>query len=242
MQKISYARYRFPPVIIQHAVWLYFRFPLSYRDVEYLLAERGIDVSYETVRRWALKFGQAYARRLRTTRPRPDARWHLDEVLVSIAVKRMYLWRALDSEGEVLYILVQSRTNKKAALKLMRGLLKKQGFVPIAVVTDKLPSYGAALKDLGLTGHHDLVAGRTPGGEFSLASPTTRTTNATFQIGSISAAVSLHPRHRLQHLQRPRSSDFPKNIAPVSQPGKGSVANRCRLSLSSVPIRGTTVQ
>ena len=77
MQKISYARYRFPPVIIQHAVWLYFRFPLSYRDVEDLLAERGIDVSYETVRRWELKFGQAYAQRLRIVRPRPDARWHL---------------------------------------------------------------------------------------------------------------------------------------------------------------------
>ena len=138
MQKVSYARYRFPPVIIQHAVWLYFRFPLSYRDVEDLLAERGIDVSYETVRRWALKFGQAYARRLRTTRPRPDARWHLDEVFVSIAGKRMYLWRAVDSEGEVLDILVQSRRNKKDA-----------------VVTDKLPSYGAALKDLGLTKHHD---------------------------------------------------------------------------------------
>ncbi len=155
MQKISYARYRFPPLIIQHAVWLYYRFPLSYRDIEDLVAERGIDLSYETVRRWALKFGQAYARRLRTTRPRPDVRWHLDEVFVSIAGKRMYLWRAVDSEGEVLDILVQSRRNKKAALKLMRKLLKKQRFVPDAFVTDKLPSYGAALKDLGLTKHHD---------------------------------------------------------------------------------------
>ena len=155
MQKISYARYRFPPVIIQHAVWLYFRFPLSYRDIEDLVAERGIDLSYETVRRWALKFGQAYARRLRTTRSRPDVRWQLDEVFVSIAGKRVYLWRAVDSEGEVLDILVQSRRNKKAALKLMRKLLKKQRFVPDAFVTDKLPSYGAALKDLGLTKHHD---------------------------------------------------------------------------------------
>ena len=83
MQKISYARYRFPSAIIQHAVWLYFRFPFN-RDAEDLLAERGIDVSYETVRRWALKYGQAYARRLGTTRPRQDVRWHLDEVLVSI--------------------------------------------------------------------------------------------------------------------------------------------------------------
>ncbi len=105
--------------------------------------------------RGALKFEQAYARRLRTTRPRPDVRWHLDEVFVSITGKRMYLWRAFDSEGEVLDILVQSRRNKKAALKLMRKLLKKQRFVPDAFVTDKLPSYGAALKDLGLAKHHD---------------------------------------------------------------------------------------
>jgi len=98
MQKISYARYRFPPVIIQHAVWLYFRFPLSFRDVEDLLAERGIDVSYETVRRWSVTFGLFYARNLRRFRPRPDVRWHLDEMFVSINGKRMYLWRAVDSD------------------------------------------------------------------------------------------------------------------------------------------------
>ena len=140
-------------MIVQHAGWQYFRFPLSYRDVDDLLAERGVEVSYETVRRWALKVGQAYARRLRTPRPRPDARWHLDEVFVSNSGKRMYLWRAVD--GEVLDILVQSPTNKKAALKMMRGLLKKQGFVPVTFVTDKLPSYGAALKDMGLAKYHD---------------------------------------------------------------------------------------
>ncbi len=155
MQKISYSRYRFPPAIIQHAVWLYFRFPLSFRDVEDMLAERGIDVSYESVRRWSVKFGLGYARTLRRLRPRPNGRWHLDEVFVSINGKRMYLWRAVDCEGEVLDILVQSRRNKKAALKLMRKLLKKQGFVPDAFVTDKLPSYGAALGDLGLLKRHD---------------------------------------------------------------------------------------
>ncbi len=154
MQKISYARHRFPALIIQHAVWLYFRFPLSFRDVEDLLAERGIDVSYETVRRWALKFGLVYADRLRRCRPRTTARWHLDEVFVSINGKRVYLWRAVDSEGEVLDILVQSRRNKKAALKLMRKLLKKQGYAPDEVVTDKLPSYRAALGDLGMHGKH----------------------------------------------------------------------------------------
>ncbi len=99
---------------------MYFRFPLSYRDVEDLLAERGIDVSYETVRRWALKFGRVYAGKLRKARPKPDVRWHLDEMFVSINGKRMYLWRAVDCEGEVLDVLVQSRRNKRAALKLMR--------------------------------------------------------------------------------------------------------------------------
>jgi putative transposase len=155
MNKISYSRHRFPSEIIRYTVWLYFRFPLSYRDVEDLLAEREIDVSYETARRWALKFGQAYARRLRTVRPRPDVRWHLDEVFVTINGKRSYLWRAVDSEGEVLDILVQSRRNKRAALKLMRNLLKRQGFVPNAIITDKLPSYGAALRELNLSKRHD---------------------------------------------------------------------------------------
>ncbi len=155
MRKISYARHRFPPEIIQHAVWLYFRFPLSCRDVEDLLSERGIDVSFETVRRWALKFGRAYAAKLRKSRSRSDTRWHLDEMFVSINGRRMYLWRAVDCEGEVLDILVQSRRDKKAALKLIRKLLKKQGFVPDTIVTDKLPSYGAAMKDLGLSRRHD---------------------------------------------------------------------------------------
>ena len=160
MRTISYRRHRFPSKIIQHAVWLYFRFPLRFRNVEDLLAERGIDVSYETVRRWALKFGLDYARKLRRLRRRPDGRGHLDEMFVSINGKRMYLWRAVDSEGEVLDILVQSRRNKKAALKLMRKLMKKQRLAPGDVVTDKLPSYEAALGDLGMTGKH-VTGGRS---------------------------------------------------------------------------------
>ena len=146
--------------MIQHAVWLYFRFPLSFRDVEELLVERGIDVSYETIRRWTLKFGLAYARKLRRLRSRTDGRWHLDEMFASINGKRMYLWRAVDSEGEVLDILVQARRNKKAALKLMRKLLKKQGYAPDEVVTDKLPSYGAALSEIGMDGKH-VTGGRS---------------------------------------------------------------------------------
>ena len=155
MQNITCARYQFPTVIIRRAVWRYFRIPLSYRDVEDLLAERDIDVSYETVRHWALKFGQAYARRFQDNAPRPFARWHLDEVFVSTAGKRMYLCRAVGGECEVLDILAQPHRNKKVALKLMRRHLKGQGFVPDTFVTNKLPSYGAALKDLGLARRHD---------------------------------------------------------------------------------------
>ena len=119
----------------------------------------GIDVSYETVRRWSFKFGLAYARRLRRSHPPADVRWHLDEMFVSINGKTMYLWRAVDCEGEVLDVLVQSRRNKRAALKLMRKLLKSQGFSPDAVVTDKLPSYGAALSELGMRARH-ITGGR----------------------------------------------------------------------------------
>ena len=116
-------RHRFPPAIIQHAVWLYFRFALSYRDVVDLLAERGIDVSYETVRRWALKFGGVYAARIRQRRLRPSGRWRLDEVFIRIGGRVHYLWRAIDDEGEVLDVIVQPRRDRKAAVKLMRRLL-----------------------------------------------------------------------------------------------------------------------
>src|SRR4030088_2177478 len=133
MDQLSYSRHRFPPPVIQHSIWLYLRFTLSYRDVEELLAERGLEVSYETVRRWVLKFGSRIARR---SRPRPTDRWHLDEMVVRIAGKRMYLWRAVDHEGEVLDMLVQRRRDKRAALRLIRKLLRKQGFVPRLLTTD----------------------------------------------------------------------------------------------------------
>src|SRR3954462_12522999 len=160
MAEISYRRHRFPPVIIQHAVWLYLRFTLSYRDVEELLAERGLDVSYETVRSWVLKFGPIIARRLRCGRPRPSDRWHLDEMVVRIAGRHMYLWRAVDHEGEVLDMLVQRRRDKRAALRLMRKLLRKQGFAPKLLITDKLGSYGAALRHLRLTCPHEQGIGK----------------------------------------------------------------------------------
>ena len=155
MDQLSYRRHRFPPLIIQHAIWLYLRFTLSYRDVEELLAERGLEVSYETVRRWVLKFGPGFARRLRRCRPRPSDRWHLDEMVVRIAGKRMYLWRAVDHEGEVLDMLVQRRRDKHAALRLMRKLLRKQGFAPKLLTTDKLGSYAAAFRHLRLSCRHE---------------------------------------------------------------------------------------
>ena len=113
MPHLSYRRHRFPPPIIQHAIWLYLRFTLSYRDVEDLLAERGLEISYETARRCVLKFGPGIARKLRRCRPRPSDRWHLDEMVVRIAGKRMYLWRAVDHEGEVLDMLVQRRRDNR---------------------------------------------------------------------------------------------------------------------------------
>src|SRR5277367_4721570 len=150
MIKISYSGYRFPPEIIQHAIWLFYRFTLSFRAVEDLLAERGIIVSYETIRRWVNHFGPRVAADLRKRRPKPHATWHLDEVYLKINGRMVYLWRAVDAEGEVLDVLIQSRRNKKAALRLMRKLLKNYAFVPERLVTDDLRSYAAAAHDLGL--------------------------------------------------------------------------------------------
>jgi putative transposase len=155
MTSLSYRGHRFPVPIIQHAIWLYLRFTLSYRDVEELLAERGLDLSYETIRRWVLKFGPLVARGLRQRRPRPGDRLHLDEMVVRMAGRRMYLWRAVDQEGEILDILVQSRWDKRAAERLMRKLLKKQDFAPNLAVTDKLPSYAAAFRALRLSCRHE---------------------------------------------------------------------------------------
>src|ERR687883_1768867 len=154
MRPLSYSGYRFPPDISQRAVWLYLRFTLSYRDVEELLAERGIVVTYESIRRWVLTFGPAIARRLRARRPRPHGRWHLDEMCVRMGGRLMYLWRAVDAEGEVLDVLLQAKRDTKAARRLMRKLLKKHGLAPREIVTDRLRSYGAAFRDLRLSAEH----------------------------------------------------------------------------------------
>src|SRR5215468_3480417 len=143
-----YKNHRFPGEIISHGVWLYYRFPLSYRDVQELLFERGIAVSHEAIRKWCRKFGQAYANQLRHRRPRPGDQWHLDEVLLTIQGTRHDLWRAVDQDGHVLDILVQRRRNKKAAKTFFRKLLKGLTYVPRVIITDKLKSYGAAKQEI----------------------------------------------------------------------------------------------
>ena len=154
MKKISYSGYRFPPEIIRRAIWLYLRFTLSLRDVEDLLSERGIAVSYETIRRWVNHFGPLIAADLRKRRSKPHTTWHLDEVYLKIDGRMVYLWRTVDAEGEVLEVLVQAKRDKHAALKLMRKLLKKYGFVPDLLITDDLRSYRAASRDLGIAKRH----------------------------------------------------------------------------------------
>ena len=149
-----YRGHRFPAEVIGQAVWLYFRFPLSLRMVEDLLAARGIIVSHETIRRWAEKFGRDFARNIRRRTPRLGDKWHLDEVVITIGGRKHWLWRAVDQDGFVLDALVQSRRDKRAAERLMRKLIRKQAGTPRVLVTDKLGSYGAARRSLGLTIEH----------------------------------------------------------------------------------------
>ena len=146
--KSPYAGYRFPAEVISQAVWLYFRFPLSLRMVEEMMAARCVVVSHETIRRWALKFGQEFANRIRQRLPRAGDKWHLDEVAIKMAGVKHWFWRAVDQTGMVLDVLVQSRRDKRAAKRLLRKLLKRQCRPPRVMITDKLPSYGAAKREV----------------------------------------------------------------------------------------------
>jgi len=150
-----YHRYRFPPQIISHAVWLYHRFSLSFRDVEELLAKRGIVVTYETIRQWCRRFGPDYARDLRRRQGRKGDIWHLDELFVNIQGRRHYLWRAVDQDGDVIDILVQRHRDAKAAKRFFRKLLKGQGSEPWQLVTEKLRSYAAAHRSVMPSVAHD---------------------------------------------------------------------------------------
>jgi len=141
---LNYRGYRYPSQVISQVVWLYHRFCLSLRDVEDVMAERGILVSYETVRQWCRKFGSAYARAAKRRAGRLGDTWYLDEVFVTIKGRRHYLWRAVDQDGATLDILLQSRRNQRAAERFFRKLLKGEGASPRELVTDKLASYSAA--------------------------------------------------------------------------------------------------
>ncbi len=144
MASNPYRGFRYPAEVIQHAVWLYHCFSLSLRDVELILAARGVVVSYESIREWGLRFGRMFANTLKRRRPRPGDKWHLDEVFIRIRGKLHYLWRAIDQDGNVLDILVQSRRSAKAAKRFFRKLLRGLQYVPRVIVTDKLRSYAAA--------------------------------------------------------------------------------------------------
>ncbi len=188
--ELSYRRHRFPPVVIQHAVWLYLRFTLSYRDVEDLLAERGLDISYETVRSWVLKFGPVIARRLRRRRPRPSDRWHLDEMVVRIAGTRMYLWRAVDHEGEVLDMLGPAPPRQPGS-----AAADAQASQKARVCTEIAGDRQAALLRLGVPALATDRSTRTraaqeqPSGELASACKATRAQDAALQIGSIRPAL-----------------------------------------------------
>jgi putative transposase len=150
----SYQRHRFPSKIISHAVWLYHRFCLSFREVEELLAERGITVTYETVRQWCQKFGPDYAHKLKKRQGRLGDTWHIDEVFVTIQGERQYLRRAVDQDGDTIDILVQRRRNKHAAVRFFRRLLKGQRVEPRWLITDKLRSYDVAHREVMPTVEH----------------------------------------------------------------------------------------
>ena len=203
MASISYKRHRFPRELIQHAVWLYFRFTLSLRDVEEMLAQRGIEVSYETIRCWTMKFGSKIAACLRRRKAPPSPRWHLDEMVSTIGGERVYTWRAVDAEGEVMDMLVQKQRDTRAALRLMRRLLRNQHVEPETIVTDGLRSYSAALEKL------DLIDRHRPGrlrdnnrAENSHLSVRRRERKMQgFKSLPISAALSRDACCRLQHIQ-----------------------------------------
>ena len=228
---ISFARHQFPPAIIRHAVWLYVRFTLSYRDVEDLLAERGLDVSYETVRRWVLKFGPLFARELRRRRPRPTSQWHLDEMAAMIVGRQFWLWRAVDDEGEVLDLLVQRRRDKATAVKLMRKLLKKQGFAPDVLVTWISSAFTAR------QGPRSDCRRATNRGCARTTAPRTRTSQRDSETERCSASSrpdqpndsKVPSCRRSQHVQRPASSHFlPPHASRPKRRSVPDVASRHR--------------
>jgi putative transposase len=230
MAQFSYRCHHFPAQVIQHAVWLYLRFSLSYRDVEDLLAERGLDVSYETIRRWVLKFGPAFAQEFRRRRLRSSPQWHLDEMVVRIGGEQMYLWRAVDHESEIVDMPVQRRRDQRAALKLMRKLLKKLGFVPAVIVTDQLRSYVSA--PLRLSSRHEQGLRANNRAEHSHQVVRRREQKMQrFKVGRLRTALPRSACRRLQHLQPSTPSRLPVDFAELQSRGAEAMADRntCRV-------------
>jgi hypothetical protein len=221
MRKISYAGYRFPPEIIQQAIWLYLRFTLSLRDVEDLLAERGVAVSYETVRRWVNYFGPMIAADLRKRRLKPHTTWHLDEVYLKIDGRMVYLWRAVDAEGEGLDVLVQSKRNKHAALN-SRAVDHRR----LAVIRrsgprsgDRKPPSARAIEEQS-------------GREFASADPAAGAQDATLQERRLGAEIPVNSCCRLQHIQRPTPSHVSPHAPHAPRCGDEHVADRSRSGLT----------
>ena len=200
-----YAGHRFPAEIISHAIWLYFRFPLGLRMVEEMLAARGIIVSHETVRQWARRFGQAFANQIRRRLPGAGDKWHLDEVVVMIAGVKHWLWRAVDQTGIVLDVLLQSRRDQRAAKRLLRKLLTRQGRAPRVMITDKLASYSAAKREVMPGVEHRRHKGRNNRAENS-HQPTRRRERQMKRFKSAGQAqrfLAAHdPINNLVHLRR----------------------------------------
>ena len=233
--RLSYRRHRFPPEIISHAVWLYHRFCLSLRDVEDLLAERGVIVTYEAIRCSCSKFGPDYARKLRRSQGRAGDAWFLDEVFVNIRGERHYLWRAVDQDGDVIDILVQRRRNAHAAKRFFRKLLKGQGSEPRWLITDKLGSYGAAHRSVMPSVEH--VTARYANNRAEVSHQPTRQRERQMRrfksAGQAQRFLAVHGavrnlfnlgRHRLLHR---RSGHVPLSPPPMSGTGGANPSSPC---------------
>ena len=203
-----YKGHRYPGEIIAHCVWLYFRFPLSFREVEELMLQRGVVVSYETIRAWCAKFGQAYANQLHRRRARPGDKWHLDEVFVKINGTIHYLWRAVDQHGNVLDVLVQPRRNALAAKRFFRRLLKGLQYVPRVIVTDKLASYEVAHREvMPSVATPAIDVSEQPGRELPSTHPATRAGDETLHLARACATVPVGVQRHL--------AAFPSASAPA---------------------------
>jgi len=231
----SYAGYRFPAEVISHAVWLYFRFPLGLRMVEEMLAARGIIVSHETIRQWARKFGQAFANRIRRRLPCAGDKWHLDEVAIKIAGKKHWVWRAVDQEGIVLDILVQSRRDKWAAKRPLRKLLKRHCRAPRVMITDKLASYGAAKKEITPGVEHRQHKGLNNRAENS--HQPTRAADEAVQISRPGATLPRRPRPDQQPLSSPPRPRHRRSASSRPDPGLSDLGRGHRCGRFGIAVR-----